>query len=456
MLIDKEQTITIIGAGLVGSLLTIYLAKRGFKVQVYERRQDPRIKRAIGIVGEGRSINLAISARGLSALEQVGLKEPVLKQAIPMYGRRMHAVNGDLSYQAYGEDESQAINSISRGWLNCFLIDEAEKLNNVKIHFEHKLYALDPVKNSMQMMDVPANKERQVYFDVLLATDGSGSAGRHSLIDKGIVKQTEDILSHGYKEFVMEPKANCEFKMDVNALHIWPRGPFMMIALPNRDGSYTCTLFLSHKTTKDSPCSFAELTNDENITQFFKTEFPDFCNLVPDFLKQYHDHPTGNMVTLKCGPWGKKNLTLLGDAAHAIVPFFGQGMNAGFEDVEIFGELLGVHQEWPALFADFYEKRKANVDAIADMAVENFLEMSAKTADEKFLYQKKIEKLLHDKFPQEYTSRYSLVSFSKTPYRVAFELGKKQNLVLEKITEKHFPDLNIDYNFAHSLIKEHL
>lgn len=456
MQIDKDQTITLIGAGLVGSLLTVYLAKRGFKVQVYERRKDPRIKRAVGIVGEGRSINLAISTRGLSALEQVGLKEPVLQQAIPMRGRRMHAVNGELSYQAYGADDSQAINSISRGWLNCFLLDEAEKFPGVKIHFDHKLHAIDPLKSAMQMIDVPANKERQVYYDVLICTDGSGSSGRHSLHEKGIIQQTEDTLSHGYKEFVMEPKAPGEFKMDVNALHIWPRGPYMMIALPNRDGSYTCTLFLSNKKAANSKYSFEELTDDSKITTFLKTEFPDFCELVPDFLKQYHDHPTGHMVTVKCGPWGKNNLSLMGDAAHAIVPFFGQGMNAGFEDVEVFAELLKKHKDWKSLFADLYNQRKANVDAIADMAVENFMEMSAKTADEKFLYQKKVEKLLHDKFPQEYTSRYSLVSFSKTPYKVAFDLGKKQNLILEKLTEKHFPSLEIDYNYAHSLIKEHL
>ncbi len=454
--IDKKQTVTIIGAGLVGSLLTINLARRGFAVQVYERRSDPRAQRRLGVVGEGRSINLAISTRGLSALEKIGLAEPVREEAIPMRGRRLHAKNGELAYQAYGSDDSQAINSISRGWLNMFLLDEAEKYPNVKLHFQFKLHGVDPLKKAMQMIDVSANKERQVYYDMLLCTDGSGSAGRHSLLEKGIVQQSEEELSHGYKEFVMAAKAPGEFKMDVNALHIWPRGPYMMIALPNSDGSYTCTLFLSHKANKHSSCAFESLDGDEKIQTFFQSEFPDFCQFVPDYLEQFHAHPTGRMVTVKCAPWGKGSIQMMGDAAHAIVPFFGQGMNAGFEDVEVFGELLDRHSDWDELFAEFFERRKENVDAIADMAVENFEEMSAKTADEKFLYQKKVEKLLHDKFPDLYTSRYSMVSFSKTPYKVAHDLGKKQNIVLEKITEKHFPNLDIDYDYARGLIQEHL
>lgn len=456
MPIDNKQQITIIGAGLVGSLLTVYLARRGFQVHVYERRSDPRAQRRLGVVGEGRSINLAISTRGLSALEKVGLVGPVLEEAIPMRGRRMHSKNGELSYQAYGADDSQAINSISRGWLNMFLLDEAEKFPNVKIHFQFKLHGVDPLKKSMQMIDVAANKERQVYYDTLLCTDGSGSAGRNSLVEKGIIGESEEELSHGYKEFVMAARAPGQFKMDVNALHIWPRGPFMMIALPNSDGSYTCTLFLSHKSSETSPHSFESLSSDPKIEAFFSSEFPDFCQMVPDFLAQFKDHPTGRMVTVKCAPWGKGPVQMLGDAAHAIVPFFGQGMNAGFEDVEIFDQLLDQHSDWKNLFAEFFEKRKANVDAIADMAVENFVEMSAKTADEKFLFQKKIEKLLHDKFPDLYTSRYSLVSFSKTPYKEAFELGKKQNRILEELTERHFPDLNIDYAYAHQLIQQHL
>lgn len=454
--IDKTKTVTVIGAGLVGSLLAINLAKRGFKVQVFERRTDPRVQRALGKVGEGRSINLAISARGLSALERVGLKDAALDFAIPMYGRRMHAKNGELTYQAYGEDESQAINSISRGWLNCFLLDEAEKFPNVKIEFGQKVHAVDPLKNALQMIDVAASKERQMFYDMLLSTDGSASAVRNSLQAKNMMQETEDDLSHGYKEFVMEADGPGQFKIDKNALHIWPRGPYMMIALPNADGSYTCTLFLSHKKSATSGFSFEELSSDSVIEHFFKTEFADFCEKVPNFLKQYHENPIGRMVTVKCSPWGKNNIQLLGDAAHAIVPFFGQGMNAGFEDVEVFSDLLDVHSDWQELFTTFFEKRKTNADAIADMAVENFVEMSAKTADERFLYQKKIEKLLHERFPQEYTSRYSMVSFSKTPYRVAYELGKKQNVILEKITEKFFPSVNIDFNFAHTLIKEHL
>lgn len=456
MQIDKNKTITVIGAGLVGSLLTIYLARRGFKVQVYERRADPRIQRALGKVGAGRSINLAISARGLSALEQVGLKEQALTACVPMYGRRMHAKSGELTYQAYSNDGKQAINSISRGWLNCFLIDEAEKFSNVQIHFEHKLQSIDPVKNGLKIIDVSVQKERQIFYDILLGTDGSSSAGRDSLLAQNIIEENSEELSHGYKEFVMHAKGAGQFQMEKNALHIWPRGPYMMIALPNLDASYTCTLFLSHKASPTSARSFVDLETDADIESFFRSEFPDFCELVPDFVQQCHEHPTGKMVTIKSAPWGKKNIQLLGDAVHAIVPFFGQGMNSGFEDVEIFGELLDSHKDWESLFSTFFEKRKTNADAIADMAVENFYEMSAKTADEKFLYQKKIEKILSDEFPQEYTSRYALVSFSKTPYRKAYDIGKKQNIILDQLTEKYFPNLDIDLSFAHTLIQKHL
>lgn len=454
MPIDKNKTITVVGAGLVGSLLTINLARRGYKVQVFERRTDPRIKRALGVVGEGRSINLAISTRGLSALDQVGLKDKVLQEAIPMFGRRMHSKNGELTYQAYGEDGTQAINSISRGWLNCFLLDEAEKHESVKIYFDHKATHVDSLKSCIQMTDTSVNKERYIYYDLLMGTDGSASAVRHTLEQKNVMQSTEDELSHGYKEFVMEAKAPGEFKMDKNALHIWPRGPYMIIALPNIDGSYTCTLFLSHKQTATSGSSFAELTTDAQVDSFFRAEFPDFCELVPDYKDQFFKNPTGKMVTVKSSPWGHKNIQMMGDAVHAIVPFFGQGMNAGFEDVEVFSGLLD--QGLTDVFTPFFEKRKVNADAIADMAVENFVEMSAKTADEKFLYQKKIEKLLHERFPQKYTSRYSLVSFSKTPYSEAYDLGKKQNMILEKITEKYFPSLDIDFAHAETLIQKFL
>jgi kynurenine 3-monooxygenase len=456
MPIDKHTPITIVGAGLVGSLLTVYLASRGYKVHLYERRSDPRQKRALGMVGEGRSINLAISARGLSALHKMNLKEQVLSHAIPMHGRLMHGKDGILTYQAYGADDSQSINSISRGWLNCFLLDEAEKLAHVDIHFNHRLSSVDLTKKCAMVIDTTAHKERQIFFDLLIGTDGSASAARDVLKEKGIIQESTEELSHGYKEFVMEAAEHGKFKMEKNALHIWPRGPFMMIALPNNDGSYTCTLFLSHKPSTNSLCSFEELRTDEEIEQFFKLYFPDFCEMVPDFLEQYHDHPTGKMVTVKCSPWGHKSVQLMGDASHAIVPFFGQGMNAGFEDVEVFSNLLDSFEEGETLFNHFFQLRKKNADAIADMAVENFVEMSAKTADEKFLYQKKVEKILHEKFPEDYISRYALVSFSTTPYKVAYQVGQKQELILNELTKRYFPSLDIDMDFAHELIKEHL
>ncbi|MCB9072788.1 MAG: FAD-dependent monooxygenase [Bdellovibrionaceae bacterium] len=456
MPMDKNTSITIAGAGLVGSLLAIYLARRGYQVRLFERRKDPRIARALGVVGEGRSINLAISERGLSALEHVGLKAAILEQAVPMRGRLMHAQDSSTTFQAYGADDTQAINSISRGWLNCFLLDEAEKFDNVEMHFEHRVNSVDMVKKCLTITDTAHQKERQVFYDYLIGTDGSASAVRETLTRKNVTSETESELSHGYKEFVMDADGPGRFKMEKNALHIWPRGPFMMIALPNEDGSYTCTLFLSHKSTESSYYSFAALDDDKKISDFFTSQFPDFCKLVPNFLAQYHEHPTGRMVTVKSAPWGQKAVQLMGDAAHAIVPFFGQGMNAGFEDVHVFDTLLDKHSDWNALFEEFYQARKVNTDAIADMAVENFVEMSAKTADEKFLYQKKVEKLLHEKFPDEYVSRYSLVSFSQAPYSVARQVGEKQEIILKSLSDKYFPSLDIDWQYAHKLVETHL
>jgi len=453
---DSKKTITVIGAGLVGSLLTIFLARKGFKVQLYERRADPRVKLKLGIVGEGRSINLAISTRGLNALTQVGLKEKVLKQAIPMTGRMMHSPDGQLTYQAYGQNENECINSISRGWLNGFLLDEAEKMPGVEIYFDRRLNTVDLEQKSFTVVENDTQKERKLFYEILLGTDGSASAVRHSMDKKLNLSGSEEELSHGYKEFVMPEKAAGQFKMEKNALHIWPRGAFMMIALPNFDGSYTCTLFLPHKPGFGVE-SFETLTERSAVEQFFKTHFSDFCEFVPDYVDQYFSHPTGRMVTLKCDPWYyKAQALLLGDAAHAIVPFFGQGMNAGFEDVVAFDRLLESSTSWEQMFAAFFEKRKGNSDAIADMAVENFTEMSSKTADPKFLYQKKIEKLLQDKFPTEYKSRYSMVSFSLVPYKLAYEAGSVQSRILDDITAEFYPSTEINFEKAQGMIRSHL
>lgn len=450
----KTKEITIIGAGLVGSLTAIYLARRGFKVNIFEKRRDPRALRALGKVGEGRSINLAISARGLNALEQVGLREEVLQAAIPMTGRMMHSPNGDLTAQAYGQTEKDCINSISRSWLNCFLLDKAEKMPEVTLHFDQRIENVDFDQKSFTLIENSTHKERKLFYDLLIGTDGSASAVRRSLHKKTKMKHVEEELSHGYKEFVMPEKSKDQFKMEKNALHIWPRGDFMMIALPNLDGSYTCTLFMRMAGTETS---FEKLTTPEAVEKFFKTHFADFNELVPDAVDQYFGHPTGKMVTLKCDSWSYKDqVLLLGDASHAIVPFFGQGMNAGFEDVTVLGQLLDESNDWSSIFEKFYSLRKTNTDAIADMAVENFSEMSAKTADPHFLYQKKIEKILQDRFPQDYRSRYSMVSFSLVPYALAYEAGVVQTDILNTITKDFYPSTDFDSDRALQMIHKNL
>ncbi len=434
-----QKTITIVGAGLVGSLLAIYCARRGFQVQMFERRSDPREKLKLGVVGEGRSINLAISKRGIDALQRIGIESGVLTEAIPMPGRMMHSPTGELTFQAYGQTSEDCINSISRGWLNCYLLDQAAALPGVEIHFDHRVQSVDLDQKSFTVVENATHKERKIFYDLLIGTDGSASAVRQSLQQKTKFSFSEDELSHGYKEFVMPAKNPGQHKIEKNALHIWPRGSHMMIALPNKDGSYTCTLFLANS-AKTASDHFGLLNTREEVQAFFLKNYADFCELVPDFVDQYFSHPTSKMATLKCDQWFyKDSVLLMGDASHAIVPFFGQGMNCGFEDVVAMDRLFYSCSEWGDLFQRFFAERKTNADAIADMAVENLTEMSSKTADPHFLYQKKIEKRLQDAFPQDYQSRYTMVSFSLVPYRMAYRAGQIQARLLDEMTKKHYP-----------------
>ncbi len=448
-----QKKITIIGAGLVGSLLAINFAKRGFQVQVFERRADPREQRKRGAVGEGRSINLAISKRGINALSQLGIEQPALIEAIPMPGRMMHSPSGELTFQPYGQTPEDRINSISRGWLNCYLLDcltgEASSLQStpgVEVYFNQNIQAVDLEQKSFTLLETATQKERKIFYDILIGTDGTASAVRKSMQKKTGFVFTDDEIAHGYKEFVMPARADGTHKIEKNALHIWPRGSHMMIALPNQGGTYTCTLFFKET-----------LQNENEVQDFFTTHYKDFCELVPDYVKQYFDHPTGKMVTLKCDQWNyKDSVLLMGDASHAIVPFFGQGMNCGFEDVVAFDHLLATQTSWLSVFSEFFAQRKTNADAIADMAVENLTEMSTKTADPHFLYQKKIEKRLQDEFPEDYQPRYTLVSFSLTPYRMAYEAGVIQAQILDEITRLHYPNTNFPLEPWQQMIREKL
>ncbi|MGZ3458096.1 MAG: FAD-dependent oxidoreductase [Archangium sp.] len=447
--IDRTQRVTVAGAGLVGSLLAMYLARRGFQVDVLERRPDMRRE----VIDAGRSINLAISTRGLHALRQVGLEEEALRHAIPMRGRMIHPVSGELAFQAYGRDESQHINSLSRAWLNKFLMTHAEGTGRVRIEFKQRVQHVDFEKGTLSVLDEASGVTRELRTPVVFGTDGAGSAVRHEVERLPGHATAQEQLGHGYKELTIPAGPGGAFRMEKHALHIWPRGSYMLIALPNEDGSFTCTLFLPFQ----GPVSFETLDSPERVKAFFEQQFPDVLPLIPDLVHDFFHHPTGTMVTVKSAPWHVEGkVALLGDAAHAIVPFFGQGMNCGFEDCVVLDACLGRHARWAEAFEEFFRLRKTNADAIADMAVENFVEMRDKTADSRFLLEKAVEKVLLNAFPGEFLSRYTLVSFSRVPYRLAYEVGALAGGIVAELCEGITRAGDVDLERARTLIRERL
>jgi kynurenine 3-monooxygenase len=412
--------VVIVGAGPVGSLLALTLARRGHGVDVYERRPDMRLVD----IAAGRSINLAVSTRGLHALHQVSLDGDVLGEAVPMPGRMTHALDGKLALLPYGRSEREHINSMSRSGLNKLLMTRAEETGRVRFHFNQRLIDYD--------FDLRVARFAPFGYlraPVIVGSDGSASALRACM--GGEVSQ--EVLSSGYKELTMPPKAG-GFAMHRNALHIWPRGNFMLIALPNRDGSFTCTLFLPFEGTP----SFAELKTEGHAQAFFGKYFPDAVPLIPDLAQQFVQASLGRMATVKAWPWSRGSALLIGDAAHAIVPFFGQGMNAGFEDVTLLASMLT--GDWARDFARFAESRKPDTDAIADLAVENFVEMRDKVADPHFLRMREIERELQGRMPGRYLTRYQLVTFTRVPYRVALQAGEIQSRILSELARQSHPD----------------
>jgi kynurenine 3-monooxygenase len=445
-----EQSVLLVGAGLVGSLLSIFLARRGRAIEIRERRPDMRRER----ISAGRSINLAISTRGLSALGEVGLREEALRNAIPMKGRIMHAVSGELTFQSYGKDDSQYINSISRAWLNQRLMTAAEETGKVAIRFNSRATAFDAETGECAFRDEKRGAEVRVRANVVIGTDGSASAIRQEIARRTGAPVSQEHLAHGYKELVIPPAEGGGFRMERNALHIWPRGTYMLIALPNLDGSFTCTLFLPMK----GPLSFESLDTPAKVLEFFRAQFPDAVPLIPRLTEDFSGNPTGSMVTVKCAPWHwRDRAVLLGDAAHAIVPFFGQGMNCGFEDCTVIDSLLESRGEnWGAAFEEFSRLRKPDADAIADMAVENFVEMRDRVADPRFLLEKQVEKALMTEFPGRYVSRYSMVSFSTIPYRLAYEAGRIQAGILAELCRGIDRPEQLDLARARTLVEERL
>ncbi|BCB76347.1 NAD(P)/FAD-dependent oxidoreductase [Phytohabitans flavus] len=401
------SNVAVVGAGLCGCLLACFLARRGYEVTVYERRPDPRTSRP----ERGRSINLALSERGLNALRQIGLAEQVMADALPMRGRMIHPTEGELDFQPYSVDGQRAINSISRGALNNALLDAAEKAPGVRVVFGHKLVGLEPATGEMTFETEEGRV--QVTAGVVLGADGSGSAVRGQLLAHDALTESLDFLDYGYKELSIPP-ADGDFALDPGALHIWPRGTSMMIALPNPDRSFTCTLFWPNGGTR----SFASLSSPAAIERHFATHYPDLLPLAPNLVDDYHHNPVGLLGTVRCDPWhAHGRVGLIGDAAHAIVPFYGQGANCAMEDVvELDRCLADTAEDWSRALPLFHERRRDDTEAIAEMALANFVEMRDKVASPVFRLGKRVEHALERALPGRYVSRYELVSFSNTPY----------------------------------------
>ncbi len=424
-----KKDVVIVGAGLVGSLLSIYLAKRGHKVRVYERLGDMRKEEISG----GRSINLALSDRGLLALEKVGLAEEIKKISIPMHGRFIHNSDGSSAFQPYGKKE-QFINSVSRAELNMKLMDLAEE-QDVRILFHQRCLAIDWVNNLVSFEDTRHSRLNSHDSPLIFGADGAFSAARlqHQLQSDKFEYQ-QSYIDCGYKELTIPPTKSGDFALEKNALHIWPRKDYMLIALPNLDKTFTCTLFFPF----EGETSFSKLDTQEKVKTFFEKTFPDAVPLMPDYVNEYFYNPVATLVTIKCFPWirGDK-FALIGDAAHAMVPFFGQGMNCGFEDCRILDELIEKHNEnWSAILKEYQLSRKPDADAIADMAVNNFTEMRDKTADPVFLLQKKIEARLHEKYPGKWIPAYSLVTFNPgIRYSEALKQGQKQEAIMQEVMQ---------------------
>jgi kynurenine 3-monooxygenase len=445
----EAEAISLIGAGLNGPLLALGLVERGFRVEIYERRPDMRRVR----MSAGRSINLALSTRGIHALNEAGLWNEMRKIAIPMKGRMMHSATSALTFQPYGKDESEVIYSISRADLNIALMNAAEE-HGVKMCFQQRCMGIDLKTGTLRLRDERTGEDRTVESSVTIGCDGSASAIRGEMLTLTRFNFSQQYLSCGYKELTIPAGPGEKHSLEANALHIWPRGNYMLIALPNVDGTFACILFLPF----EGPDSFAQLTAPSDVVEFFESRFPDAISLMPDLADNFVANPTGAMVTIKCSPWHVAGRALLlGDAAHAIVPFFGQGINCGFEDCTCLLELLDRHgADWAQVFSEFENARKINTDAIADLAVENFVEMRDRVADPRFLLRKKVELALEAKYPQLFVPKYAMVTFHRVPYATALHRGQVQDRMLAKLCDPIERVEDLDWSVAERLIRAEL
>ena len=436
---NSNQKLLIIGAGLCGSLMALRMAQRGYQVQLVEKRPDLRDVTQ----DAGRSINLSLSDRGLKALRLAGVEEQALELCIPMYGRMIHDQKGNTFMSNYSGRDGEYINSISRPGLNMLLLDKAEEMPNVELIFNKGCTAIDLEKGTANFTDYNTKQESTFEGDLVLATDGAGSVVRKAMFNKRelLFSFSQQWLTHGYKEITIPATKDGGYRTEKGALHIWPRGEDMLIALPNLDGSFTVTLFAPYANTK---YCFDNLTTPEMVQEYFTQEYPDAIALMPNLVTEFFDNPTGPLGTIRCSPWHcYEKVVLLGDAAHAIVPFYGQGMNASFEDVFVFDEILDKHQgDWKTVLSEYEKTRRKDTDAIANLALDNFHEMKEHTASPLFQEKRKLEMTFEGEFPTAYCSKYSLVTFNEDiSYHQAMTRGRAQDkTILKLLSEGLLPD----------------
>jgi kynurenine 3-monooxygenase len=444
-----SEKLTLIGAGLNGPLLAILLMQRGFAVEIYERRPDMRRVR----LSAGRSINLALSTRGIHGLQQAGLWERMRDISIPMSGRMMHSIAGELTFQPYGKNDAEVINSISRAELNIALMNAAEE-HGAAFHFNQRCVGYDLKTGAIRVRNDDTGEELTREAGVVIGCDGSASSIRTEMLKLNRFNFSQQYLDYGYKELTIPAGPTGQHLLETHALHIWPRGNHMLIALPNVDGTFACILFLPF----EGADSFASLITPAQVICFFESRFPDAAPLMPQLADNFFANPTGAMVTIKCSPWHvEARALLLGDAVHAIVPFFGQGINCGFEDCTCLLELLDRHgADWPRVFAQFERERKVNTDAIADMAIENFTEMRDRVGDSRFLFKKKVELALEVKYPLLFVPKYAMVTFHRIPYSVALARGAVQDRMLAELCESIDRVEDLDWGKAEHLVRRDL
>jgi kynurenine 3-monooxygenase len=417
----KPDTITLVGGGMSGPVMAMYLAKRGHQVNVFERRPDMRAT----TTPAGRSINLALSKRGIVALKDIDVFSKISSRLIPMYGRQIHNLDRSTRLLKYGKS-NQFINSVSRAELNKILITEAEKTGRIQFYFNYVCTGVNCDTNAVFFENKKSGETVTIENTPVIAADGSGSEIRKSLSETGNISSQLEPLGHSYKELTIPPDEFGTFQLDANALHIWPRGDFMLIALPNMDNSFTVTLFLPNI----GKTSFDSIQSKRDLSELFQANFPDVKKMIPDLEHDFFTNPTGKLATVRCASWNVNQIVLIGDAAHAVVPFFGQGMNASFEDCIILDSMMDSHKDWSQLFESFSNHRKKDGDAIADMALENYIEMRDSVNKESFRLQRNLEKELENTFPNQFISRYSMVSFHQIPYSSVQKRGAFQQKLM--------------------------